>query len=114
MGVAGIPGRFEAGECAKCHHGASAPPIFGHENTGGMYPVKGIILRWGCRLGAEITPRREQPKWADQCLSSNYWSATTNANNTSNAWNVNLNNGNVNNDDKTNTNFVWCVRGGAW
>lgn len=45
--------------------------------------------------------------------SSNYWSATTNANNTSNAWDVNFNNGDVNNDDKSNSNFVWCVRGGA-
>jgi RNA-directed DNA polymerase len=50
--------------------------------------------------------------------SNNYWtrpersSGTTNANNTSNAWNVNLNDGNVNNDDKTNTNYVWPVRGG--
>jgi hypothetical protein len=45
--------------------------------------------------------------------SSNYWSATTNATNTSNAWDVNLNNGNVNANDKTNAHFVWCVRGGA-
>lgn len=45
--------------------------------------------------------------------SSNYWSATTNAANASNAWDVNFNNGNVNNDDKSNTHFVWCVRGGA-
>jgi hypothetical protein len=44
--------------------------------------------------------------------SNNYWTSTTNANNTSNAWNVNLNNGNVNNNDKTNTNYVWPVRGG--
>jgi len=44
--------------------------------------------------------------------SNNYWSATTNANNTDNAWNVNLNNGNVNNDNKTNNNYVWPVRGG--
>jgi hypothetical protein len=43
--------------------------------------------------------------------SSFYWSATTNANNTGNAWDVNFNNGNVNNDDKDNNNFVWCVRG---
>jgi RNA-directed DNA polymerase len=42
--------------------------------------------------------------------SSYYWSATTNANNTSNAWNVNLTNGNVNINDKTNTNYVWPVR----
>jgi len=46
--------------------------------------------------------------------SSNYWSSTTNANNTTNAWNVNLNNGNVNNNDKSNTNYVWPVRGGEW
>jgi len=46
--------------------------------------------------------------------SSNYWSGTTNANNTTNAWNVNLNNGNVNNDNKTNTNYVWPVRSGEW
>ena len=43
---------------------------------------------------------------------NNYWSSTTNANNTSNAWNVNLNNGNVNNNNKTNNNYVWPVRGG--
>jgi hypothetical protein len=44
--------------------------------------------------------------------SNNYWSSTTNSNNTSNAWNVNLNDGNVNNDNQTNTNYVWPVRGG--
>ncbi|HIP12603.1 MAG TPA: DUF1566 domain-containing protein [Arcobacter sp.] len=42
--------------------------------------------------------------------SSNYWSATTNASDTSNAWNVNFNNGNDNWNDKTNTYFVRCVR----
>jgi hypothetical protein len=46
--------------------------------------------------------------------SNNYWSSTTNAGNTDNAWNVNLNNGNVNNNNKTsNTNYVWPVRGGS-
>ncbi len=44
--------------------------------------------------------------------SSNYWSSTSNADNTSNAWNLNLNDGNVNNTDKTNSNYVWPVRGG--
>lgn len=44
--------------------------------------------------------------------SSNYWSSTTNADNTDNAWNVNMNNGNVNTDNKTNTNHVWPVRAG--
>lgn len=44
--------------------------------------------------------------------SNNYWSATTNAEYTDNAWNVNLDNGNVNNNNKTNDNYVWPVRGG--
>lgn len=37
--------------------------------------------------------------------SNNYWSSTTYADNTNNAWNVNMNNGNVNNN-----NYVWPVR----
>jgi len=42
--------------------------------------------------------------------SNYYWSATTVADNTTNAWNVNLNDGNVNYDDKSNPNYVWPVR----
>ncbi|MBU0999107.1 DUF1566 domain-containing protein [Patescibacteria group bacterium] len=42
--------------------------------------------------------------------SDNYWSSTTYANNTTNAWNVNFNNGNVNNNDKANSYYVRCVR----
>ncbi len=45
--------------------------------------------------------------------SNNYWSSTTYAPNTSNAWNVNFNDGNVNNNNKTNNNYVRCVSG-AW
>ncbi len=44
--------------------------------------------------------------------SNNYWSSTTHANNTDNAWNVNFWNGNSNNNNKSNTNYVRCVRGG--
>ncbi len=44
--------------------------------------------------------------------SNNYWSSTTNANNSDNAWIVNFNNGNSNNNNKTNSNYVRCVRGG--
>ena len=51
----------------------------------------------------------EQKRWPK---SNRYWSSTTNANNTGNAWNVNFNNGNVNNNNKTNTNYVRAVRGG--
>ena len=41
-------------------------------------------------------------------------SSSSYANNLSNAWNVNFNNGNVNNNDKSNTNYARCVRGGTW
>jgi len=37
---------------------------------------------------------------------------TSYSNDPANAWNVNLNNGNVNNDDKTDSRYVWPVRGG--
>ena len=42
---------------------------------------------------------------------TNYWSSTTSAQNTSNAWGVNLYNGSVNSNNKNNA-FVWPVRGG--
>ncbi len=51
-------------------------------------------------------------KWEGNPVASNYWSSTTNANNTNNAWNVNFNNGNVNNNNKTNNNYVRAVRAG--
>jgi len=44
--------------------------------------------------------------------SADYWSATTYASNTSNAWVVNFNDGFVTNGDKSLTSYVWCVRGG--
>ena len=55
---------------------------------------------------------REKRKGKNGVQSSNYWTGSTNANNTDNAWNINLNNGNVNNNTKTNENFVWPVWGG--
>lgn len=44
--------------------------------------------------------------------SNNFWTSTTNASNTSNAWNVNFNNGDDNWNDKSNSNYVRCVRAG--
>ena len=44
--------------------------------------------------------------------SSWYWSSTTTANSTANAWYVYFVNGNVNVINKGNYGFVWCVRGG--
>ncbi len=49
---------------------------------------------------------------SDSITSDNYWSSTSNANNTDNAWNVNFWSGNSNNNNKSNTNYVRCVRGG--
>jgi hypothetical protein len=46
-------------------------------------------------------------------VADNHWSSTTNANNPSNAWNVNFNDGNVNNNDKTNPLRVRAVRRGS-
>lgn len=45
--------------------------------------------------------------------SNNYWSSTTNASDSGNAWNVNFNKGNDNWNNKTNSNYVRCVRSGA-
>ena len=44
--------------------------------------------------------------------SSSYWSASTLAQITSNAWFVHLINGSVDNINKSLTNHAWCVRGG--
>jgi hypothetical protein len=44
--------------------------------------------------------------------SSNYWSATTDADNASSAWLVNFNSGLVGKLLKTGSNSLWCVRGG--
>jgi hypothetical protein len=67
----------------------------------------GIGRRWS------LEPDGSREKWVDiNVQSNNYWSGSTNANNTTNAWNVNMNNGNVNNTNKTNSNYVWPVRGG--
>ncbi len=44
--------------------------------------------------------------------SSFYWSSTTLANFTTNAWFVSFNVGSVGNDSKSSSKHVWCVRGG--
>ena len=51
-------------------------------------------------------------KYGIYFASNNYWSSTTNASNSSNAWNVNFNNGNDDWNNKTNSNYVRCVRAG--
>jgi hypothetical protein len=48
----------------------------------------------------------------DNVQSAGYWSATTDAGNTANAWGVGFGFGDVGPGGKGNNNFVWCVRGG--
>jgi hypothetical protein len=45
-------------------------------------------------------------------VSSHYWSSTTDAGNTTNAWNVNVDYGTMGIDVKANIGYVWPVRGG--
>lgn len=87
----------------------------------GMFIQAVVPSQGGSVAGGPAVPIRGSGRRSGRALSvfagvqsNNYWSSTSNANNPSNAWNVNLNNGNVNNNDKTNTNYVWPVRGGEW
>ena len=79
-----------------------------------LYRLRRIDIRWS-RLDFSRKRTGEvdglQRAFSD-VQSNNYWSATTYAANTDNAWNVNLNNGNVNTNNKSNSNYVWPVRGG--
>ena len=78
--------------------------------------LAGIDFRWSFRIpniGSQGRSGRIFCAFSG-VQSNNYWSSTTNANNTDNAWNVNLNNGNVNTNNKSNDNYVWPVRGGEW
>ena len=60
------------------------------------------VLPQECAGVAKV--RRQDVRW--------FWSASPNANNSSNAWNLNFNNGNDNNNNKSNDNHVRLVRGG--
>ena len=65
---------------------------------------------WHRALGTLLVTDFASRAKEENSTSNNYWSSTTNANNTSNAWVVNFNNGNTNNNNKSNTNNVRCVR----
>ena len=71
--------------------------------------VVGVGLMYGCFHAGD---ERRRPCRLGGVQSTNYWSSSSNADNPTNAWNVNFDNGNVNDNNKTNTNFVWPVRGG--
>lgn len=74
---------------------------------------------WFIQFRVPGTPRISG-QWADFISikvdgqkDARYWSGSSYANNSDNAWNVNFNNGNVNANNKTNNNYVRCVRSGA-
>jgi hypothetical protein len=90
------------------------PRLYGHEYSGSMYLLSGDHLPVGPFVEREYFASKSKGRSGQINVQSvYYWLATTNANNTTNAWNVNFNNGNVNNNNKTNNNYAWCVRGGA-
>lgn len=126
MGHAGIETAEWPFRVCVFHHCASVPPgrvefgLIGKRNLAGM-SIQVVVspggLRWPVVPEAARGRAGRRGRIYVSCAgvqSDNYWSSTTNADNTDNAWNVNLNNGNVNNDNKTNTNYVWPVRGGEW
>ena len=112
--------------CRACpYHCASVPPvgkrtsvqrllasrqIDRHEYAGVRTPTRGSTAG-----GPGLTGKsgRTSGRAVEQLLVKDRTKfATSNASNATNAWNVNLNNGNVNANNKTNTNYVWPVRGG--
>ncbi len=74
----------------------------------------GIGRQSGIPLWQGLPDEELTSGWAS-VQSNNYWSSTSNANNTNNAWIVNMWNGNMNANNKSNNNnYVWPVRSGEW
>ena len=68
-------------------------------------------------LASLVDPKKVNPALPnghpfEDAQSSNYWSSTTTASNTNFARGVNFFTSLVFSNDKSNGNFVWCVRGG--
>lgn len=85
-----------------------------NKNVGGR---KGWRLPTVEELASLVDPKRSNPALPSghpftKVQSDSYWSSTTYAGNTSNAWDVDFNDGGVNGADKSYDNYVWCVRGG--
>ena len=83
-------------------------PVVGPRHKG-VFPHHSRARPPGPCVGPMTGPREQVER---ATAADNYWSSTTNANNPSNAWNVNFNDGNVNANDKNNTLHVRAVRGG--
>jgi len=79
--------------------------------------VQQNIVRWSHLLGVysfwqlfgNIFAKQYQVEHLN--TSDYYWSSSVYVSNTKNAWIVNFKNGNTNNNNKTNKNYVRCVRG---
>ena len=89
------------------HHCASGPPA----GKAGLFIQDVVLHPEGRRpvvphqaVGSHGGKRDRIQNAFSGVQTNNDWSGSTNANNTSNAWNVNLDNGTVNNNDKTNSN----------
>ena len=88
----------------------------GRLNTSTLTSVKAGV-RW-C-LGFLEQTNYLRLLWIFECVSSakditsNFWSASPNANNSNNAWQLNFNNGNDNNNNRNNANRVRLVRSGV-
>ena len=83
-------------------------PVVGRRHKG-VFPRSGGARYPGLWVGYRAGPQEQAER---ATAADNYWSSTTNAGNSSNAWNVNFNDGNVNNDNKSNSLRVRAVRGG--
>ena len=104
-----------------CAHPANIPLTLtlSHKPLTGRAPVKGkgrgnILASAGSQAYRRGLPDEGFISGWANVQANNYWSSSTYANNTTNAWNVNMNDGNVNGNNKTNTNYVWPVRAGEW
>jgi hypothetical protein len=82
------------------------PRLFSGMSIQGYVPRRGDRPPVGRCAGPGLSAPGQWRSGQTSVQSSDYWSATTNANDATNAWNVNFNDGNVNNDDKSNDNYA--------